>query len=202
MAVKLGSLERWSVLPKGEAIVFPGSAVAERRVRINLNLEAVTTFYINQYGGTLFLATLGPGLETLEFHVRGEFKLIAEETAAAVHYQSADLEPNHFEVVDPKIFTKIASRRHRNPELEEIMYRMELNMQRRLAKQADEMERLLEMKRKEIENGGKTSVDSGADKKASEPAARNEGKQPDDTGAKPVAPEGSKPEASIPSAAS
>jgi hypothetical protein len=139
MVVKLNSLARWAVLPATEAIVFDGSDVAERRVRINFNLEAVTSFFIGDESGESFLCTLGPGLDTVEFNIAGSFKVYAEKGSGVVQYQSADLEPTHIEVVDPVIFTKIAQRRHRNPELEEMMYRMQANMERRLAQQADEI---------------------------------------------------------------
>ena len=140
MVVKLNSLARWAALPSDEAIVFDGADQGERRVRINLNLEGVTAFFIGDEQGERFLATLGPGLETVEFNVSGAFKVYAEKGSGIVHYQSADLEPTFAEIADPKIFTRIAQRRHRNPELEEIMYRMQANTERRIAQQAEEIE--------------------------------------------------------------
>ena len=142
MTVKLNSLARWASLPATDAIVFEGSDVGERRVRINFNLEGVTSFFIGDDGGEEFLCTIGPGLETVEFNVAGSFKVYAEKGSGVVHYQSADLEPTFHEIADPVIFTRIAQRRHRNPELEEMMYRMQANIERRLAAQADEMEAL------------------------------------------------------------
>lgn len=153
MTVKLNSLARWAVLPATDAIVFDGSDVAERRVRINFNLEAVTSFFIGDDTGENFLCTVGPGMETLEFNVAGSFKVYAEKGSGIVHFQSADLEPTHVEVVDPVIFTKIAQRRHRNPELEEMMYRMQANMERRFAAQADELQALYARQLQEVENG-------------------------------------------------
>lgn len=158
MTIKLNSLARWAVLDGGKAIVFAGSDVAERRVRINFNLEAVTSFFIDIAGEEVFLCTLPPGLETLEFNAPGTFRVYAEKGSGVVQYQSADLEPTFSEVVDPVIFTKIANRRHRNPELEEIMYRMQANMERRLASQAHELELAFERRRLEAENGRSSEV--------------------------------------------
>lgn len=158
MVVKLNSLARWASLPSDEAIVFEGSDEGERRVRINLNLEGVTAFFIGDEQGERFLATLGPGLETVEFNVAGSFKVYAEKGSGIVHYQSADLEPTFAEIADPKIFTRIAQRRHRNPELEEMMYRMQANIERRMAAQADEMEALYARRLEEAKNAGRTEA--------------------------------------------
>lgn len=154
MVVKLNSLSRWSSLDSKKAILFRGAADAERCVRIQFNLENVTTFYVgkDEMDADL-LCTIGPGQETVEFYALGDFYVIAEKDAGMVKYQSADLEPTFSEVVDPVIFTKIANRRHRNPELEEVMFRMQENMERRLAQQAGEFEAALERRRTEEENG-------------------------------------------------
>lgn len=152
MTVKLNSLARWANLPATEAIVFEGSHDGERRVRINFNLEGVTSFYIGDDMGEQFLCTIGPGLETVEFNVSGSFKVYAEKGSGVVHYQSADLEPTFHEIADPVIFTRIAQRRHRNPELEEMMFRMQSNIERRFAQQADEMEAIYARRLKEAQN--------------------------------------------------
>lgn len=157
MTMKLNSLARWTKLAPDTGVVFAGKERAERRVRLNLNLEAVTTLMIGIGKEEQFLCTAGPGLETIEFCVAGTFKVYAEKGSGIVMYQSADLEPTHTEVIDPVIFTRIAQRRHRNPELEEIMYRMQSNMDRRLAQQADENAALLALRMKELENAAKTN---------------------------------------------
>lgn len=154
MTIKLNSLSRWHDLPNGSAILFEkGSSNGERRVRLHLNLENRTLFFIEDDNGPRFLAVAGPGLETIEFSHDGRFGIFAEAASGPVQYQTSEVEPTHAEVVDPAIFTRIANRRHRNPELEEIMYRMQMNMERRFAQQADEFEAALERRRKEEENG-------------------------------------------------
>lgn len=155
MTVKLNSLARWSALAPDQAIVFEGTDVGERRVRINFNLEGVTSFFIgDDERGENFLCTVGPGLETVEFNVAGTFKVYAEDGSGIVHYQSADLEPTFSEVVDPVIFTRIANRRHRNPELEEMMFRMNQNMERRYAAQAQEMQAAFDRQMEAMKNVG------------------------------------------------
>jgi len=153
MVVKLNSLSRWSELGSDKAIVFAGSDVGERTVRLHLNLEGVTSFFILIGDQERFLVTMQPGVDTVEFSAAGEFRVYAEEGSGAVLYQSADLEPTFSEIVDPVIFTKIANRRHRNPELEEMMFRMNQNLERRLEQQAHEFEAAFQRRRMEEENG-------------------------------------------------
>jgi hypothetical protein len=161
MVMKLNSLARWALLPAANAIVFEGRKDAERRVRLAFNLEAVTTFYIGDETGQNFLCTCGPGLEIVEFSASGAFNVFPEENAGVVHYQCAEHEETFTVVDDPKIFTKIASRRSRNPEMEEIMYRINANMERRLAKQSSEMEAAFAARMRSIENE-RTPVDPRA----------------------------------------
>lgn len=159
MVVKLNSLSRWLSLDSTKGIRFSGTADAERCVRIQFNLEAVTTFYVgkDQMDADL-LCTIGPGQETVEFYAQGEFYVFAEKDAGMVKYQSADLEPTFAEVVDPVIFTKIAKRRERNKELEELMYVAQANIERRFAQQAAELQAAFERKVKELENGRPAEV--------------------------------------------
>lgn len=187
MTIKLHSLDRWKTLERGEAIMFEKmSNDGERRVRLHLNLAGRTTFYVEGPKGPRFLCVAGPGLETVEFAVSGKVAVMADEAAGEVQYQTAEGEPTFATVVDPVIFTKIANRRHRNPELEEVMYRMQLNMERRLAQQATEIEAAFERRRKEEENGrpaeivvsdapGAPAGAGGAEIQPSEPGAEKPG---------------------------
>lgn len=159
MTIRLNSLSRWRDLEAGTAVVFDkASGDDERLIRLNLNLGGETAFFIEGEDGPRFLAVAGPGLETLEFSAAGKVAVYAEENAAPVQYQTAEIEPTYSEVVDAVIFTKIANRCHRNPELEEVMYRMQMNMERRLAQQAGELEAALERRRKEEEHGRPAEV--------------------------------------------
>lgn len=154
MTIKLNSLARWHDLEPKQAILFSkGSTGSERRIRLNVNTAAQTAFYVENDEGPRFLCVAGPGLETIEFAVSGTVAVFADEGSGPVQYQTSEIEPTHAEVVDAAIFTKIATRRPRNPELEEMMYRMQMNIERRLAQQTGEMEAALERRRKEEENG-------------------------------------------------
>lgn len=154
MTIKLNSLTRWLELEQNGVINFEGATDGgERRVRLHLNCEAQTALFFENTDGPRFLTTVEPGLTTIEFGAVGPFSVFPEEMTGAVQYQTADGEPTFATIADPQIFTKIANRRHRNPELEEMMMRMQLNMERRLATQASEIEAAFERRRKEDEHG-------------------------------------------------
>jgi hypothetical protein len=152
--IKLNSLDAWKTLDPDTGIQFNSKKEAERTVRIHLNLEAVTTFYIGKGKRQRLLATAGPGLETIEFSKGGDFVVYAEKGSGVVQYRTADGDPTHVVVPDPKTFTRIATRRTRNPELEEMMFRMNQNVERRLAAQRLELETQM-LRMKEAENAAK-----------------------------------------------
>lgn len=142
MTIKLHSLSRWERLPNDKTLLLPGApGDGERRVRLQVNCSHETALYVHvhEWGTSRLLAVVPAGLETVEFSASG---LLEIDTSAQgdqeVWYQTADIEPTHTIVRDPVIFTELAQRRHRNPELEEIMYRMQVNIERRLNQQAEE----------------------------------------------------------------
>lgn len=169
MTIKLNSLKRWRLLEPKAAITFKGVADVERRVRLNVNLESVTTLFVGSEKQQQLLCTAGPGVETIEFNMSGDFNVFAEAGSGRVHYQSADLEEAHVEIPDPEIFTRIAQRRHRNPELEEMMYRMQLNTERRLAQQAEEIKAAFDARMMETLNARTTDTPTKTDGAGSAP---------------------------------
>lgn len=143
MVVKLNALDRWMLLESGKAIGFVKTGDTARRVRLEVNCAAPTVFHIENEDGPRLLAAVPAGLEVIEFSMAGDFAVFPQEGAGEVHYRTAEAEPTHHVVVNPVVFTKLAQRRHRNPELEAIMYRMQENMERRLAAQHAETQAAL-----------------------------------------------------------
>lgn len=87
-----------------------------------------------------FLA-LVKGRDRLEFSVDGAFDLMVEGGNANVYtVDSADVATR---IVAPIIFTRVANRRVRNPELEWMMYQQRRNQEDMLAAMSAEMERRL-----------------------------------------------------------
>lgn len=191
MTIKLGSLSRWALFPQG-ALTLAGREEGERRIRIQFNCEAETALYrvVEGVEDQQLVVVVGPGAETVEFVAAGEVGLIAvTREGAQVWYQTADTEPTHVEVLDPVIFTRIANRRHRNPEMEEMMFRMQQNMERRLAQTAGEIEAAFERRRREEEHGrsaevivtnapGAAANGAGSEVRPQEPSASQSGLTP------------------------
>lgn len=85
-----------------------------------------------------FLA-LVKGRDRLEFSVDGEFDLMVEGGACNIYtVDSADVATR---VIDPIIFTRVANRRVRNPELEWMMYQQRRNQEALMGSMAREMDR-------------------------------------------------------------
>jgi hypothetical protein len=147
MTINLNSLDRWKVLPAGKAVLFDRPD-AQRRARINFNCAAQTVLHVEDANGPRLLTSVPPGLSTVQFSVKGAFAIMTDKGSGEVHYQTADIEPTSHQAVDEKVFTKLATRRQRNPELEAIMHQLTLNQQRMFEQQREEYEfRLAQMEK-------------------------------------------------------
>lgn len=174
--IKLNSLDRWKPAA-GKLLVFEGRGA--RRIRLHVNSPGVTLAWLVQDEGDLQFLARVDGFQTLEFYAEGNVKVNLD--GGDVWWMCAESEPTFIEVADPIIFTKLADRRHRNPELEEVMYRMQLNVERRLAQQADEFAAAFERRRKEIQNevndAGAAASASGAPEAEQEPEPAEPGQE-------------------------
>lgn len=86
-----------------------------------------------------FLCSVGRGRDTIDFAVDGAFDLLA--VGGDVHIYSQDSLQHEVHVLDPLVFTRIANRRQRNPQLEMMMWQQRQNMERRLNALAEDAER-------------------------------------------------------------
>lgn len=153
MTIKLNTLERWQLLPEGQGIALVGKR--GRKVRIEFNSEVQRRLYITRASGELrFLTVLRAGHNSLEFVEDGRFVLIPENTVQGELWAyTSEFEPAHAVVDDPVVFTKIAHRRSRNPELEQMMFLMQQNIDRRLAAADAEHSRQLALMERKMSNG-------------------------------------------------
>lgn len=124
MAIKLDELTGWKRVPSGQVLNLSSELKDPRKVRVHFNCEDRTWVYA-RYGGNTgdpqYIATTGPGCETLEFFVAGDVELsfVADkEGLAQIWVQSAELEPNVSSNPNAVSFTETVLRRARNPELE------------------------------------------------------------------------------------
>lgn len=135
--INLKNLDRWSLVMPGTGVEFDRPEV--RTVRIELNAEMPAAISIVRDGGDVQYLCTASGLTLVEFAEGGRFEIIAD---APVWMYSAEFEKLTFTVPDPVIFTAIAQRRARNPELEYMMSVMQKNMDKRFAQLDHERERL------------------------------------------------------------
>lgn len=134
---KIGNVTKWRPLEAdgSSAVMFPGE---ERVVRIEVTSGEPAKLFI-EYESVddddkpvmreQFLARI-EGFDRLEFTVPGDFKLYVE--GSDIMYNCVDGDLVYNVVVAPVIFTRIANRKARNPNLEMMEYNMRLNLERRM----------------------------------------------------------------------
>lgn len=136
MVQKLMNLSKWSEVKPGTAVEFLNEK--PRMVRVDVNAPGDTRLHVVDESGEVSFLALVTGRDTIEFGVDGPFLLT---TDGPVQVYSPDGEDIHFTILDAVSFTEIAERQVRNPEMEEMLYRMNLNIEARLAQQAEALER-------------------------------------------------------------
>lgn len=150
MVVRIHNLTKWSPLKPGDVLELKG--LASRPVRIEVNTETTTRLdWIEGEKGT-FLAVVN-GYEVVEFVAGPEGHLVAT-SEGEVWFFTNDGDQVATARPEAVSFTKIATRRARNPELERMMYKMEQNMNRRMAAQQAEIEAMLRAQAEADAEGG------------------------------------------------
>lgn len=142
---RMFNLDKWRVLREGQAMRFDSSK--PRMVRLEVNSTGETLIYVStrlegiSQEDLRFLCKV-TGRETLEFHVGGPFGLFATGDECSVY--TVDGERWSYVNTSGESFTRIAPKRVRSPEIEYMQRVMHLNMEKRLARQAEEFRALLE----------------------------------------------------------
>lgn len=138
MVVRIHNVGKWSQLKPGALIEL--TKTMGRRVRLQVNCEVPTRFDVIEGERGTFLAVV-EGLETIEFTAGADAYIGASPStdSGEVWYFTNDGDQVAADRPEAVSFTKIASRRTRNPELEHMMFKMEQNMNRRIAALAQEM---------------------------------------------------------------
>lgn len=146
MTIKLGSLDRWTLVPSGKLISFTGKTL--RRIRLSVNVAQSVPLMIGTEDGQERLLTVVPaGLSTIEFTERGNIGVWPDVDGVEIYYQTAEDEPTHV-VGNGETFTTIHQRQPRNPELERIMFAQMQNTERREARLRAEFAAQIEALRK------------------------------------------------------
>lgn len=140
MVVRIHNVGKWAVLKAGDMLELNG--VEGRRIRVEFNCPAPTRIDAIEGDKATFLAVV-QGHEVVEFVAGAQVHLVATSEDEVWYFTNDGQE---VAAVRPEAvsFTKIASRRARNPELERMMFKMEQNMQRRMDAQFAELEAMRE----------------------------------------------------------
>lgn len=164
---RLFNLDKWTPLSEGRALAF--DLDRPRVVRLDVNSAGPCNLYVMQReqegSDASFLARV-EGRDVIEFHVNGAFALVADGDGCNVYTVDGDVWT--FRDLAPEIFTRIHERRVRNPELEYILAKMQANMERRLATQADEIRGAIERRERARSLPSPASGDGGKVQPASE----------------------------------
>lgn len=138
MTINLMTLAKWKTLEEGEVVRFHREN--PRTVRIDVNAPLAVVVTITELGGEDDDSPIFPvyvlGRDRLEFEVNGAFELAVE--GGGIQFYTVDGADWSVEKTDHATFTRVVERRVRNPEVDYMMYMMNVNLEKRLAQvQAD-----------------------------------------------------------------
>lgn len=199
MVIRLHNLSKWKLLQPGEVIEINGERA--RKVRVEFNTEAPARLDIihgegDEAEGT-FVAVVH-GMETVEFHAHPGNHLVATSDGEVWYFtDEGGAGATDREAVS---FTRIMNRRARNPQLEMMMFKMEQNMNARMALMEDEVRAQLEAQGTNHDTGtgevieddtetdesdGNADANSRLEPAKPEGGSSGDSKHPTDKGAKP-----------------
>lgn len=140
--IRLHNLDRWAKLPAGDVLHLAEGDL--RKVRVQVNLEDRTSFHLRwQNEGAddlVFLGVAGPGVDVIECYTTGGDIVATSE--GEVWYFTNEGQDTTFSRPEARSFTRTANRRARNPQVELMMFKMEQNINRRIALVEQDNERL------------------------------------------------------------
>lgn len=136
MVVRIHNVSKWAALQPGQLLELKG--LQPRKVRVELNCPAPTRVDLVEGDKTVFLC-IAHGYEVVEFSA-GQDVYLSCTSEDEVWYFTNDGDVTAFDAPEAVSFTKIATRRARNPDLERIMFKAEQNALRREAALRSEFE--------------------------------------------------------------
>lgn len=142
MFIKLDSLNDWHPWPSNSGLPLPAITAdgKERKIRIQVNCEEETAFHVHsaEWDAPRFLAAV-QGFAEIEFWLAGDAIIDASGDGQVAFYTpEKDI---IWAESDGATFTQLLEARHRNPQLEMMMFIMRENERRRDA--AMEQERAM-----------------------------------------------------------
>lgn len=203
---KMFNLTKWRGIEEGEVITFADTR--PRTVRLEVNAPTEVQLFIGSGDADMDFLALVKGRDVIEFSAEGAFSLTVDGGMCNIY--TADGDDISVHAVDPVSFTRIVERRQRNPELEHMMMVMQINVEKRLAQQAEDFQLRLNRERRIAERNARreaaaAAVDGSDEGTSADGSGTADAKPAKDAGASddgsPSDADGKKP-ASKPSAAS
>lgn len=145
MVQRIFNVEKWVLLDEGQSYVLNSDDEEKNRaVHVEVNAPSRVELHLLVDGpegqASIFIASV-QGRDRVEFYVTGTVRLVVE--GGPVWIYTIDGEDVSIETEPSETFTRALERRRRSPEFEEIVRQMNINMERRFAKQAGDLGRLL-----------------------------------------------------------
>lgn len=132
---KIDNLSKWRLVEAGDKMIMEKRRA--RKITLHLNGPFQTALYVKQaQEKAVFLATF-MGRETVVFTAKGKVEVVSDQD----YYVHTSENETFVGLKDGEKFTRMMVRRERDPQYEEMEYRMRLNMERRFAAQAKELEK-------------------------------------------------------------
>lgn len=130
--MRLHNLSKWAQLAPTDGLRLAASDTRQVRLDLNTTMRTRVDAIVNE--NATFIAIVD-GAQTLEFTIEGDAELIfqPEHEDGEVWYFTNEGGDQPFEVPDAIPFVGIMNRRARNAALEEMMFKANLNIERRLA---------------------------------------------------------------------
>ena len=132
--IDLKNIDKWVMLEPDEGYVF--AKQHPRTVTLHVrSAQKVSLYVTSEEGETVFLCNVD-GYEKVKFRLPSGKWTLTGDGSQEVYFYTIEFEKAAVEIPNAVIFTKIAERKARNPELEKMMQLMQVNMERRLQQQS------------------------------------------------------------------
>lgn len=148
---RIFNFDDWHTLTEGQKVTFGDETSVPRIVVLHLNAEDKAKLFVEEHGTTHFLA-LVEGRD--EVHFAADALVTLTVVGGTVNVMTAEAAHWEMEPVDDQTYATLVERRVRNPELEQMMYLAQRNIEARMNAQYEERERRLEARLAAANVGG------------------------------------------------
>ena len=163
MVVRIHNVTKWEVIDPGSVLRLTGADGEPRKVRVELNCPEPTRVDLVGADGRVFFVAVVTGYEVVQFTTYDAECHLAFSTDGEVWFFTNDGDQIGVDrSMVTESFATVMQRRARNPELERMMFKMNQNIERRLAQQAAELEAIKRAREEEVVDVPEADVGGGA----------------------------------------